>query len=71
MGGGADRRPWLILSRREAVALRDEVLGALANAADLARALHMIDLQLGFIDDGVGEVEDLTPTAALLRDRHA
>jgi hypothetical protein len=63
MGRGPDRRPWLILSRTEAVALQAAALRGLERGSKLepapsglARALRMIDNQLRYIDgaaDGV------------------
>lgn len=69
-GLGVDRRPWLILSRREAIALEQAARYAIdhgaAQLADLERALREIRSQLLYIDANYGE--EPTPTAAVLRD---
>lgn len=70
----ADRRPWLIISRSEAIALQQAALGQLASSRGLrplptvlARALRVIDLQLRFID---GAADGLVPNKqeAVLRE---
>jgi hypothetical protein len=73
MGKATDRRPWLILSAREARALQAAVVvrqpvADLAHApGDLARALRMIALQLQWID-GDNEGEEPDKHAALERE---
>jgi len=66
--GGADRRPWLILSRTEAVALRAAVQRSQRDSEPVAlrRALEQIDLQLAYIDHGRGE--EPSKYAAYLRE---
>jgi hypothetical protein len=72
---GADRRPWLILSRAEAVALQEAALESITRQWPvqvvppvLARALRQIDLQVRYIDGGVdGEV----PSVHLSLEREA
>ena len=61
-GNGADRRPWLILSRREGVALLRRVPGPA-----LEQALRELQVQIAWID---GESENGKPsiTAALQRE---
>jgi len=61
---GHDRRPWLILSRQEALALQHAALASLERQGHvqvypeaLARALRQVDLQLRYMDGGAdGEV---------------
>jgi hypothetical protein len=71
---GPDHRPWLILSRREALALQRAALEGLergqhvlAPPPDLARALRMIDTQLRWIEGSV-DGDEPNVTAALLRE---
>jgi hypothetical protein len=53
-----DRRPWLILSRREAIALELAVLDAMSRGLqpdeELERAMRMVRQQLLYIDSGHG-----------------
>lgn len=73
----ADRRPWLILSRTEALALQDAALESLAvgrglraPSVALKRALRMVDNQLRWIDGSAdGEPNDIK--AALRREEQA
>lgn len=72
--GGIDRRPWLILSRREALALQQAALRPCPGeraprtvSGALARALRVIDLQLMFIEGGL-DGEQSTPNSAVERD---
>jgi hypothetical protein len=75
MSGSADRRPWLILSRAEALALQRAALESLETyrgsrptvPASLARALRMIDNQIRWID-GYSDGEAADVHAALLRE---
>lgn len=71
---GADHRPWLILSRTEAIALQAASLETcpcerhprrLPEA--LARALRQIDLQLRYIE-GALDGDEPTPRAAVERE---
>lgn len=71
---GADHRPWLILSRKEAIALQTAALRTcqcerppkvLPEA--LVRALRQVDLQLRYIE-GALDGEEPTPNAAVERD---
>jgi hypothetical protein len=73
-GPGYDRRPWLIISKREAEALlavaRDYLHGApLAEAPDLRRAERVITLQLEYIIEGTRHAQGITE--ALIRDMRA
>jgi mRNA-degrading endonuclease toxin of MazEF toxin-antitoxin module len=63
----ADHRPWLILSKREAVALRNAVVVGPAPSQDLVRALRQITLQLEWIERGYGHEPEVA--AALERQR--
>lgn len=62
-----DRRPWLIISRAEAIALENAVLAGLAQgiglraAPDLVRALRVIDSQLRYIQ---GAADGVVPSVA-------
>ena len=65
--GGQDRRPWLIISKREAEAilpiLRDYIDGApLLEDEDLKRAERVLTLQLQYIRDGRGHEPTITDT---------
>lgn len=71
---GADRRPWLIISLREAKAilpiLRDYISGApLLDDPDLERAERVLTRQLRFIRDGTGTEPSITDT--LIREMRA
>jgi hypothetical protein len=66
----ADRRPWLILSRREAEALyRACLLSSDDTSEDLRRALHQIQVQIDWIDSG--GLGQSSVRAALARQRSA
>jgi hypothetical protein len=74
---GGDRRPWLILSRSEAIALQAAALASLerprgltAPPEALARALRMVDLQLRYIDEGAADGLAPTVEGALAREQH-
>lgn len=66
---GPDRRPWLIISRAEAIALEGAALLALtsgmdlgaAPTSDLVRALRVIDSQLRYIQ---GAADGVVPSVA-------
>lgn len=67
----ADVRPWLILSRREAEALRAAVwkLGERVPwSADLQRAMRVIDRQLDWIHSGGAEGLRPDVSNAVIRD---
>jgi len=75
---GSDRRPWLIISKREAQAvlpiLRDYIEAAPQMkdqrwSQDLLRAERVITAQLDYIEHGAGAEEDITST--LLREHRA
>lgn len=71
---GADRRPWLIISKREAEAivpiLRDYMDGApLFDDEDLKRAERVLTLQLMYINEGLGH--EITVTETLIREMRA
>lgn len=54
-----DRRPWLILSRREAIAVREALAEAPRQGPpDLQRALRIIEAQLAWIEGGSDRLED-------------
>lgn len=65
-----DRRPWLILSAREGVALRSAAyqLSERKWTPDLERAVLMIDRQLAFIA-GDSDQHEPQPASAAERDR--
>ena len=72
----ADRRPWLILSRKEALALQQAATRVCPHERPprrlpeaLARALRQIDLQLRFID-GAADGESPSTDAATERETH-
>lgn len=57
--GGPDRRPWLIISAREARALYQAVNGqAPDNVEDLQRACSVIRRQLDWLFSGEGPSEE-------------
>lgn len=69
-----DRRPWLILSRAEAIALENAVLQLLAREQDhaavpaaLGRALRVIEKQLRYIE-GSADGGEPSILEALLRE---
>ena len=73
MSGSADHRPWLILSRSEAIALHAAAHKTCscqrvprAATGPLARALRIIDLQLRFID---GALDGDQPSVAAALER--
>ena len=64
---GSDRRPWLIISKREATAilaiLRDYIDGApQLEDEDLLRAERVLTLQLEYIAKGYGQEPTITST---------
>jgi len=61
-----DRRPWLILSAREARALQCAALESAVRSADLERALRQVDLQLRWIE-GAADGAEPSQYAAVLR----
>lgn len=74
MSTNADRRPWLIISKREAEALlavaRDYIDGApLLDDPDLIRAERVITLQLLYITRGAGHEMGVMDT--LIREMRA
>jgi hypothetical protein len=73
-GPSADRRPWLILSRTEALALVEAALQICPQerapkgvSEALARALRVVDLQLRWID-GSADGDEPNVTSALVRE---
>ena len=63
MNSGGDRRPWLILSRREVIALCNCARGEPYDSQDFERALRQANLQLAYIEDGPdGHKPDITET---------
>lgn len=64
-----DRRPWLILSKREAEALYNATVLSEDMDEDLVRALRQIQLQLEWIESGHGEPPNVNK--ALVRDLNA
>ena len=71
---GGDRRPWLIISQREAAAMlavvRDYLDGApLPVDEDLLRAERVLANQLAYIERGVGPEPTVTDT--LIREMRA
>jgi hypothetical protein len=77
VSSAVDHRPWLIISRREALALQAAALRMCPGqraihplSADLVRALRVIDNQLRFLDGSLdGEAPGVA--AALAREAHA
>ena len=74
---GGDHRPWLILSRSEAVALQQAAMASLESARGirepsrtLARAFRVLDLQLAYIDGGADGEEPSIRGALLREDFH-
>ena len=72
---GPDRRPWIILSRTEALALQQAALASLEHGRCLgpvppvlARALRMIDNQVRWI---AGAADGQEPSAAAASEREA
>ena len=64
---GSDRRPWLIISKREAEAilaiLRDYIQGApKLEDKDLLRAERVLQQQLDYINHGYGQEPTITNT---------
>jgi len=68
---GPDHRPWLILSRREAEALRSAVMVGPAPSQDLMRALRQIKLQVDWIASGGQEGWGSSVGDALIRERES
>ena len=64
-----DRRPWLILSLREATALYNAAFLSSDMNEDLVRALRQIQLQTSWIESGNGEEPNVNK--ALVRDFNA
>lgn len=65
MSGTVDRRPWLILSRREAEAL---LRPHMAPQADFERAQRVVKAQLAWLDEPNARGRENSPGAALRRD---
>ena len=72
---GSDRRPWLILSRTEAVALQVAALASLEHQGyvqvlpvALLKALRQVDLQVRWID---GAADGEVPSVELALQREA
>jgi hypothetical protein len=55
MPGNVDRRPWLIISAAEAQALLEVALTEPRPAADLRRAIRVLQNQLGWLRDATGD----------------
>lgn len=59
MAGATDRRPWLIISRREASALLEALASRYPPAdSDLERAVHELRTQIEWIDSGRGQASN-------------
>lgn len=55
MAGATDRRPWLIISRREATALLQALRDQYPPAhSDLDRAMRELRMQIEWLDNGRG-----------------
>lgn len=68
MSNAVDRRPWLILSRRECEALFAACIDHAEMSEDLKRALHQIQIQIEWIDAGTRVASEQAASAQAVHD---